>query len=125
MKKLPAIACLSAMILLFGHTFIPHEHPEFCSDSQWTRHDHDINFYDILKNGLTTNHGANHLENFQHESRQSCNYQTFTPSEILILSESQNVNVNPYLTKEIIIDDKSINSLKNLRAPPVCASSCV
>lgn len=65
MKKSLAYFFLTlALVLLFGHTLLPHNHAESVVAKCEIRNNSEISIFEVLKFSLTHNLGANHLEDY-------------------------------------------------------------
>ncbi|MCG8308781.1 MAG: hypothetical protein MI975_15410 [Cytophagales bacterium] len=113
-----------ALVLVLGHSILPHNHMEGEYAECEIRATKDLSIADILKLALAHNLGANHLEEFKNckklEFTKTQDFMQFTfthecidPEEVNVLkNEKGENNALPVIPIEVIICDNP------LRAPP-------
>jgi hypothetical protein len=114
-----------ALVLLFGHTLLPHNHAEPVVAKCEIRNKSEISIFEVLKFSLTHNLGANHLEDYNKFRSDTISFSDDEyPAYIPAIVEPKLVRLEPELAFMPEMPDSSrglFYTTFTLRGPPLNA----
>ena len=116
LRQLKQISLLSAWVILFAHSVVPHAH-EAKSELQVcaSEHEHDENLLDALGHIFHFSTGLDHLENFSADSAPI----VLVAPELLFVTPPVLVAVTPSFSSPTAYFSDVHQRYRPLRAPPV------